>query len=763
MSHNAQAAASFLGRNCSDGLTNLVCIAADRSILRPGARPIISFTFDPRTEQPALAEFIRKQDGLRNVYFGPNPVRGRLTKKATKDDIAELRFVYVDIDPRAGADLDTDRARIRGLIERYPCRPQMVVDSGNGYQLYWRLPEPLAADGNVEMIEAVNRYLELALGGDSCHNADRVLRVPFTYNLPNRKKQAAGRQKVLAKVEWEEEGAVDLETLRAAHPTFTAKFSDLLSSSPQFRARWEGGTEGLTDDSRSGRDMSVLAMLAKSGYDKATSVAILHDFPFGNAAAKDDRYVDRMWDKVSLPKTPSHSGFVRPPQEAVVDLDAIVDEWNKRYAVVQQGSSAFILEEKPDGGHATLSLKAFQLINSNVILFDGKRAQPVTQAWLKHPRRRELRGGVVFHPGEKGPADAYNLWRGFAVTAGTGNYGIFLDHILNNVCGGDARLNAWLIGWMAQMIQTPQRKLGTGICLIGNQGTGKSVVGAVLGKLLGPHYRQVASGGLVTGRFNRHLAALILLQCDEAVFAGDKPATNVLKDLVTSSSLQLEAKGVDVCEVPNYIRLLLTTNSDWALNAAAEERRFCVIRVGDQRQQDTNYFSKMFEQLEQENGYGGLLAYLLAYPVDETSLRSIPMTTALAEQKVLSMRPEAAWWYGILERGVLPGDTAGLGVSPNALMYQDYVAGCQNAGVLRRGFDTALGTLLNRLYPTLTTVQRKYYDPQRQAHVTGRVRELPSLQDCRSAFATAFFNLPDWSGPKDWACDVTPEFAREEF
>ena len=44
---------------------------------------------------------------------------------------------------------------------------------------------------------------------------------------------------------------------------------------PRLKERWEGGTQGLRDDTRSGRDMSVLAMLVAAGFTKGETRAAL--------------------------------------------------------------------------------------------------------------------------------------------------------------------------------------------------------------------------------------------------------------------------------------------------------------------------------------------------------------------------------------------------------------------------------------------------------------------------------------------------------
>jgi len=51
-----------------------------------------------------------------------------------------------------------------------------------------------------DQIEAINKAIAKVVGGDNCHNVDRIMRVPFTINHPNAKKRKAGRTEALAYV-----------------------------------------------------------------------------------------------------------------------------------------------------------------------------------------------------------------------------------------------------------------------------------------------------------------------------------------------------------------------------------------------------------------------------------------------------------------------------------------------------------------------------------------------------------------------------------
>ena len=69
--------------------------------------------------------------------------------------------------------------------------------SGGGYQAFWTLREPA---GDLARVERINAELARRLGGDRCHNVDRVMRLPGTINVPHAKKRKAGRVPAIAHV-----------------------------------------------------------------------------------------------------------------------------------------------------------------------------------------------------------------------------------------------------------------------------------------------------------------------------------------------------------------------------------------------------------------------------------------------------------------------------------------------------------------------------------------------------------------------------------
>lgn len=165
-------------------------------------------TFNASTERECSA-WIDHWQGKRNLYFSVNQTRAPRNKKAEKADISEARWLHVDVDPsppEEGMDPaehhDMQRAAILAKLLEYKPAVSLVIDSGGGYQGFWKLAEGVDIEGpaDVDRVEALNRRLEHDLGGDHCFNIDRIMRLPGTINLPDARKRKKGRVPALAKV-----------------------------------------------------------------------------------------------------------------------------------------------------------------------------------------------------------------------------------------------------------------------------------------------------------------------------------------------------------------------------------------------------------------------------------------------------------------------------------------------------------------------------------------------------------------------------------
>jgi hypothetical protein len=80
------------------------------------------------------------------------------------------------------------------------CPPTLTIDSGGGLQLIWHLKPAIPAEDNIERAEGIGRTIATRYGGDNTWNADRIMRLPGTVNVPTAAKAKQGRKPATATV-----------------------------------------------------------------------------------------------------------------------------------------------------------------------------------------------------------------------------------------------------------------------------------------------------------------------------------------------------------------------------------------------------------------------------------------------------------------------------------------------------------------------------------------------------------------------------------
>ena len=348
------------------------------------------------------------------------------------------------------------------------------------------------------------------------------------------------------------------------------------------------------------------------------------------------------------------------------EAEAILAELNADNSVVMIGARSRVLrfEDTPHvagGEHYVHRLPTFVrfddfrnfYLNRFVHDADGG-AISVGQWWLKHLQRRQYRG-VVFLPGGDPVVDSHlNLWTGFGVKPKRGEWRRMKEHIFKVLAAGDRAFYEYIINWLADCVQHPDRQAEVALVFIGGQGTGKGLLGRAMCRIFGQHGRHISSPDHLAGKFNSHLQQCCLLFADEAVAPQDKKAEGTLKRLITEPTLFIEPKGVDSFEVPNRLSVMMASNHDWVVAASEKERRYAAQKVAEDHQQKEEWFAPIYEELS-HGGLEAMLCDLLARDLGDWRPRQIVRTAALGKQQDESLSPFDQWWRELLLTGVLTG------------------------------------------------------------------------------------------------------------
>lgn len=691
-------------------------------------KSIDTHTFQ-HTETTECLKWLEQHGAERNIYFSVNPTISPVNKKPMREDVLSLSWLHVDIDPRVGEDIDTERARALKLLQNPPDGtplPTVIVFSGGGYQGFWKLAEPMPINGEEAAFEEAKRYnqaLEFVFGADNCHNVDRIMRLPGTINRPDARKKKKGRKESLASLtEWHEDRVYSLGSFKQAPQVQSEQKGFGLTNKVQVSgniARIDdiNTVAGISDlckvtivqgtdpdnptrfPSRSEALFYVCCELVRADLDDDTIFAIITDPEFGISSS--------IIDKGKGASKYAMRQIERAKEDAI---DPNLRKLNERYAVVTMGGKQRVIYEDFDEG-----LSRFKLVKMTFEDFRNKylhvkiiagvdakgnpRYCPLGKWWLEHEGRRQYEK-VIFAPGKEVP-ESYNMWRGFAVepVPGTGHHSLY-QHILENVCSGDEAVYEYVLGWMANTVQRPGCPGQTAVVLRGDQGVGKGFLARAFGRLFGRHFMHVSNAQHLTGNFNAHLRDCVFLFADEAFYAGDRRHASTLKTLVTEDSLMVEPKGVDTEMVANCLHIMMASNEQWVVPAGLNERRFCVLDVGSKHMQDGNYFGKISDALA-NGGYSNLLHDLLSRDIKKFDVRKLPRTKALQDQKIRSYDSLQSWWYNKLYDGkVFAADAEWSEHVVATSLLSDLIMHVRTTGGFTdRGCATRLGIFLRNVCP----------------------------------------------------------------
>lgn len=458
---------------------------------------------------------------------------------------------------------------------------------------------------------------------------------------------------------------------------------------------------------------------------------------------------------------------------------SVLQEYNERFATVIVKGKFRIAETTPlKRGEPPEFFRRDDFMNYmepdtfNVLDDKGKPKQiPKAVYWLKNSRRRSYRA-IEFIPGVEDATPYLNLWTGWGVEPDkTKSCSAWLDLLFYVICGGDDPTFTWMLNWFAHIVREPLNKFPTAPVLVGPQGAGKSLMTSYFGRILGPSYNVVTKDDHIVGKFNKHMASTLLLHSEEALYGGDKKHAGIIRELITGDKQQVEMKGVDVIQIPSYVRLLLTTNETWAAPTAADERRFTVIDM-EGRSVKTDLAFAVDKELKETGGPSGLFYYLMNnFDYDPMLAKKNLKNEALATLKRINFNPIAAWWYETLMNGQLLPDYMAWAQRPESDEWPEVIS----SAALHLSLQLSMRNKNQRFVPDLTVFAlelnkmlgiklnriQKYFTNPMSDEAPREVRllpnkqytitNMPSLKECRQSFN--WFMKQDITWPSEDVAD----------
>ena len=677
--------------------------------------------------------------------------------------------------------------------------PSCIIASGRGIQALWRLKEPVELPGGIYNIESANLWLIDRLNAPpGTHNVDRILRVPGSWNALDPKKVAKGYQPRLAQLVEVNDNAYTLDDfgkwvepeLQTGSSTYAASADDITDVPVKvtglsrydkiklpLRVKWliahgtpsahledyerDFGSIGNRNPSdRSAWLYDVCCQLLRYGVDRGEILGILTDKAWGISGhcldQKDpDRAARRQLaralrtvekdppkepapdpkaDKSSSSEDSEEDDLRGPSQKAVDEINSIY------FAILNGGKLQYYREE----GQKVVSLDKpaieFELGDKFVTSVDAKGKVTLTPAfkvWKTHPDRRYYKDGFILEPGVESDTK-YNLWKGFGIDPAKGDWELLRYHIFHVLSKGNEILANYIINWTAWAFQNPGSPPGTALVFRGTEGTGKGVFCNALVTAFGDtHAMRIQSMKHLVGQFNAHLRHCCLLFCDEAITPGSD-GEGALKGLVTEPNIPIEAKGVDLVNMPNHLHICLASNEDYVVPSGPDARRWVVCDVSAERMGDVLYFDKLRTHIK-DGGLAAMMYDMLDMDLtDFVPFRDAPKTDGLSEQKALSLKGFDRFWFDCLRAGEAPFHKF---TDRDLKMPFVATSTLRNIAAERQRCEISL-TSVGRLLGELGYTKDELHRPR------GYI--LPDLKEARRLWNEKKFPI-QWDGTSSWA------------
>lgn len=151
-----------------------------------------------------------------------------------------------------------------------------------------------------------------------------------------------------------------------------------------------------------------------------------------------------------------------------------------------------------------------------------------------------------------------------------------LYYIRYDLCAGDVTNFKYTCYHLAHIVQRPGKKTDRVLCFTGDEGSGKSTLLRAFTRVLGAaHVVTISQTRDIAETFNSLLLNKKVVLIEEARFTREQLPT--INHLVTGKDLVINEKSVKQFVVPNYIDMLVATNSATPFAITKMGRRYVVI------------------------------------------------------------------------------------------------------------------------------------------------------------------------------------------
>ena len=244
---------------------------------------------------------------------------------------------------------------------------------------------------------------------------------------------------------------------------------------------------------------------------------------------------------------------------------------------------------------------------------------------------------------------SFNLFTGFPLEDADITFGdmkaedlLVYKHWRDELCDGDLGLFNYFLDFLADALQDPATIKGPSLVFYSKQGVGKEVtITTVLKRLFGKEQVAVIQqlGMYFSNKHNDDVVYKLFKIFEELEERGSGHKwSEKIKGEQTKTEERVEPKYHAPFSVKHFSRYIYYTNNENAMYLQEHDRRFTLIRCNNRYANNTNYFSKLVEELKKPTVLKCLFEFLANRKYDKQRLYKPYETVYKNEQKINCLR-----------------------------------------------------------------------------------------------------------------------------
>ena len=273
------------------------------------------------------------------------------------------------------------------------------------------------------------------------------------------------------------------------------------------------------------------------------------------------------------------------------------------------------------------------------------------QLWFDDEKRRSY-NYKLFVPFTKKnvcPPNIYNTFEGFKyntvlyeLKAKNGSSTEWFHEYLRSLTDNDEKAYKFLLWYIADIVQNPNKSPHISIVLKGLQGVGKDTLTRIIEALIGLQYVFTTDKfDDLFGSFNDSLKDKIAVCLEEAEWSSAKAVENHLKSFITCEKIGIREMYKPKYNVNNIIRLLLSSNAEKPVPIPPGNRRFWIVMCGTKYCLNEKYWKAIHASINDEKTMNTLYHELknIKIPDGWNLVSNIPITKEQYNQEKSNIHP----------------------------------------------------------------------------------------------------------------------------